>query len=195
MSWYLVGSYLRDQALNLHPPLTPGMGRQSPNRQTTGQDPQMGCFVLGARPFFSNDVLGDALVHKRAEQCPRALPRPASRPPGPAASHQHGGPRCVLSWGQAGGGHPWRSGSCVFSREKSAGQGAWYSFLLGAETQTCLPKRPTLCQQAWGGLRGRASWEPGSACVCGVRTCMREGLKARFLVVTKLFVFCFCLKL
>lgn len=95
----------------------------------------------------------------------------------------------MLSWGQAGGSHPWRSGSCVFSREKSAGQGAWYSFLLGAETQTCLAERPALCRQAWGGPRGRAGWEPGSACVCGggVRTCMCEGLKARFPVVTKLF--------
>ena len=79
MFWYLVGSYLWDQALNLHsPPTTPGMGRQSPNRQTTGQGQQTVCFVLGAQPFFSNDILGDASVHERAEECPGPCP---ARPP------------------------------------------------------------------------------------------------------------------
>ena len=44
--------------------------------------------------------------------------------------------------------------------------GSWYSFLLGAETQTCFPERPALCQEAWGGVRGRAGSEPGSARLC-----------------------------
>lgn len=75
--------------------------------------------------------------------------------------------------------------------------GSWYSFLLGAETQTCFPEHPALCQQAWGGVRGHAGLEPGSArvcmrvrvCVCVVQTCTCEGLKARFSVVMKLVFF------
>lgn len=171
-----VGSDLWDQALSLHRPLPPpGVGRRSPNRQTTGQGPQMDCFVLGAQPFFPNDILRDASVHETAEEGRRALPRPASRPPRLAAFHQHRDPRCVLSWGSAGGGQPWRSGAWVFSSEKSAAQGAWYSFLLGAKTQTRPLERPALCQQAWGGVRGRAGSEPGSACVGGSEpACVRD---------------------
>lgn len=83
MFWYLVGSYLWDQALNLHSPLTTsGMGRQSPNRQTTGQGQQTVCFVLGAQPFFSNDILGDASVHERAEECPGPCPAQPPALPG-----------------------------------------------------------------------------------------------------------------
>lgn len=103
----------------------------------------------------------------------------------------------MLSWGQAGGSHPWRSGSCVFSREKSAGQGAWYSFLLGAETQTCLPERPALCRQAWGGLRGRTGWEPGSACVCGGRgpNLHARGVKGKVSGCHETFFFFFSFRL
>lgn len=77
-----MGYYVWDQALSLHRPLPPpSVGRRSPNRQTTGQGPQTACFVLGAQPFFPNDILLDASVHETAEEGRRALPRPASRPP------------------------------------------------------------------------------------------------------------------